>query len=271
MFENCCYLNQLDLRGLDTRNVTNMRYMFSTCHALTTLKISSAFVVPSSHFNMFKGCNENLTVIAPLSSDKNEFKEIDGETKSQISENANKVYVFDLGTCSPEISESLAAVIADYNARTNTESSNGIDLSALFNTTSSEAIYIGLNRADHIIVVDGDNKIISGALINKTINGIGYYPANLRLTGSITLSGDDSEFNEKLLMVGDGIKETVITFTDPKALPETDIIVEKNAKLVFTGNKEYVLLHEITFKAIGLLASANSIICTNGATIEFGA
>ena len=266
MFKDCTSLTYLDICNIDARNALNIAGMFQNCVALSTLKISEKFsppIDPRRGINtMFLNCNPNIKFVG---TEVNKLIVASNDVKSRINKDADKVYVLNTSTCIPE---NLVKIIASHNIKISVV----IDSSVLFNTTSSEAIYIGLNRADHIIVVDGDNKIISGALINKTINGTGYYPANLRLTGSITLSGDNSEFNEKLLMVGDGVKDTVVTFTDPKALPETDIIVEKNAKLVFTGNKEYVLPHEITFKAIGLLASANSIICTNGgATIEFEA
>lgn len=294
MFDYCRSLNQLDLRGLDTsnvtdmnamfnwcsnltllnlsnlntENVTNMSWMFSGCSGLTTLKVSPAFVVSSNTGTggMFNECNKNLTVIAPSGSDKNGFIEADEEAKSQINKNASKVYVLE---SSPEISEGLATVLTNNGIKTGTESLDEVDPSALFNATANDAIYIGKSTSDQTMVIDGADKAILAALINKAIDGIGYYPASLQLTGSITLSGDNSGFTQKTLIVGDAVKDTVITFTDPKALPETDIVVESKGKLVFTGPSKYSITHKITFKSADLLFSVNRIICLNGATIEF--
>ena len=271
MFDHCSNLTLLNLSDLNTENVTNMSWMFSGCSGLTTLKVSPAFVVSpgTSTDDMFNECNKNLTVIASSGSDKNGFTEADEEVKSQINENASKVYVFDARTNSPEISEGLATVLTNNGIKTDTESSDEVDLSAIFNATENDAIYIGRNATDKTIVADGTNETILGSLINKAIEGIGYYPASLQLTGSITLSGDNSGFTQKTLIVGDAVKDTVITFTDPKALPETDIVVESKGKLVFTGPSKYSITHKITFKSAGLLFSVNRIICLNGATIEF--
>lgn len=251
-------------------NMVKMMSVMGVCmtSVSATTVTSSAFVVsPGTNAdNRFSNRNENLTVIASSGSNKNGFIEADGEAKSQINKNASKVYVF---ARSPEISKSLTGVLTNNSIITDTESSDEIDLSDIFNATANDAIYIGKKTAGQTVVIDGADKTILAALINKTIDGIGYYPASLQLTGSITLSGDNSGFTQETLIVGDAVKDTVITFTDPKALPETDIVVESKGKLVFTGPQKYSITHQITFKSAGLLFSANRIICLNGATIEF--
>ncbi len=145
------------------------------------------------------------------------------------------------------------------------------DFSELFNATSNDAAYIGMNTPNQTVVADGINRIISGALINKTVSGIGYYPANLQLTGTITLSGNNSEFNEKAFIVGDDSSNTTITLTNPTSLPNTDTTVEANGTLVLAGSESYTLSNDITVKSGGHLNAPKHITITNGATLKFEA
>ena len=40
MFYNCFYLTNIDLSSFDTKNVTNMSFMFSNCSNLNIVKIN---------------------------------------------------------------------------------------------------------------------------------------------------------------------------------------------------------------------------------------
>jgi hypothetical protein len=143
------------------------------------------------------------------------------------------------------------------------------DCTNLFRATSDDAIYIGMDNSEQTIIADGINKIISGALINKTISGIGYYPANLQLTGTITLSGNNSEFNEKAFIVGDSSTNTIITLTNSLSLPKTDITVEKNGTLVLTGNENYILSNNISVKSGAHFKISSYLIISHNAMLEF--
>ncbi len=143
------------------------------------------------------------------------------------------------------------------------------DFSELFNATSNDAAYIGMNTPNQTVVADGINRIISGALINKTVSGIGYYPANLQLTGTITLSGDNSEFNEKLFIVGDGTKNTNITLNNTASLPQTNIYIKANGTLIFSGTENHTLSNNVTVEHGGYLRALKRLSLSNGVTLKF--
>ncbi len=67
MFSGCSSLINLDVRGFNTGNVTNMSFMFYECSSLTNLD-SSGFNTGNVMFmdNMFDGCNSLMTINVPL-------------------------------------------------------------------------------------------------------------------------------------------------------------------------------------------------------------
>ncbi len=221
MFYNCSAIKTLDVSNFDTSQVENVQWLLDNCTNLELLRVSPDFVIPSVNGYMFEDAKSDMRVIG---NGGLEFVETSGNVKSAINDEANKVYVVfgDLG-----ISESLRTTLATQlpDARFAEE----IDPTALFGATFNDAAYIGMSTSGQTIAVDGSTQTIATNLINKTISGIGYYPANLLLTGSIIVSGDNTEFNENSLIVGDRVKTTTIVFTNPKALPRTDTIVESNA------------------------------------------
>ncbi len=243
--------------------VEKAELMFSGCSQLKELKISDKFTLSenTTTANMFTNCNASLEVVGVRS-----FAETAENVKNKISADAGKVYAI---SGNSSISESFLTTLNEQlpSATTNTEDT--INISSLFDSTSDDVAYIGMNTTGQTVVAEGTNKTIACALINKAIDGIGYHTASLQLTGTITLSGNNSEFNQNSFIVGDGVKSTQITFTIPQALPNTDIIVNQKGKLVFSGNNKYTISHKITFKPGGLLASANRIILTDGATLKF--
>ncbi len=221
MFYNCSAIKTLDVSNFDTSQVENVQWLLDNCTNLELLRVSPDFVIPSVNGYMFEDAKSDMRVIG---NGGLEFVETSGNVKSAINDEANKVYVVfgDLG-----ISESLRTTLATQlpDARFAEE----IDPTVLFGATFNDAAYIGMSTSGQTIAVDGSTQTIATNLINKTISGIGYYPANLLLTGSIIVSGDNTEFNENSLIVGDRVKTTTIVFTNPKALPRTDTIVESNA------------------------------------------
>ena len=65
MFSGCSSLESLNLGGFNTSNVTNMSYMFNGCSTLTALDLSNFSTSNvTSMQNMFSGCSDltNLTV-----------------------------------------------------------------------------------------------------------------------------------------------------------------------------------------------------------------
>ncbi len=264
MFIYCSSLKSLDLNNFDTSNVADAGYMFGNCTKLKELKISDKFTLSenTTTANMFTNCNASLEVVGVRS-----FAETAENVKNKISADAGKVYAI---SGNSSISESFLTTLNEQlpSATTNTEDT--INISSLFDSTSDDVAYIGMNTTGQTVVAEGANKTIACALINKAIDdGIRYHPASLQLTGTITLSGNNSEFNQNSFIVGDGVKSTQITFTIPQALPNTDIIVNQKGKLVFSGSNKYTISHKITFKPGGLLASTNRIILTDGTTIKF--
>lgn len=141
----------------------------------------------------------------------------------------------------------------------------------LFAAISNDVAYIGLRKPNKTVIADGTSKTIAVALSNKTISGIGYYPSNLQLIGTITLTGDNSEFNEKSFIVADGTKSTIITLTNPIALPQTDTTVEANGRLVLSSTENYTLSHNLTIKSGGYLQALKRFATANGSLLTFEA
>ena len=143
------------------------------------------------------------------------------------------------------------------------------DYTNLFGLSNDDAVYIAMDSDEQTVVIDGADKTIAGALTNKTIDGIGYYPANLQITGNIPLSGNNFEFNQKLFIVGDGIKNTTVTLSNPKALPKTETSVEANATLNFAGTGKYDLSSNLSIKSGGRIVANGRLCIANGATVQF--
>lgn len=265
MFRDCSGLQTLNLRGFDTSALTTTERMFMNCSNLAELRVSKTFVVPSTYGDMFSGAKSNMKIIG---NSLFSFEETDNNLKPVISGTADKVYTL---YGEPGISTSLRNVSSTNLTAPEFLDEISFDFSALFNATSSDVAYIGMNTPNQTVVADGINKIISGALMNKTISGIGYYPSNLRLTGNITLSGNNSEFSEKAFIVGDGLTSTAITLINPSSLPNTDTTVEANGTLLLTGSESYVLSNDITVKSGGYFNARKRITITNGAMLKFEA
>ncbi len=262
MFRGCQSLKALDVSNFNTSSVTNAAGMFYSCSGLKLLKVSQSLIVPGANTSMFKNAKSDMKVVG---NGTLRFAETSGNVKTTISSGADKVYAL---VGDPGVSASLQTTLT--NQLPEATLVEELDPTILFNATSNDVLYVGLGTSDKIILVDGSSGTISGSLINTLLDGVGYYPSALQLTGAITLSGNNSEFNQKSLIVGDGTKSTTVTFTNPQALANTDIIVNQKGKLVFRGNNKYTISHKITFKSGGLLASANRIILTDGAILKFG-
>jgi len=63
MFAGSSGLTSLDLSRLNTQNVTDMRYMFYGCSALTTISSNTAWQCPES-VSMFAGCTKLKGAVA---------------------------------------------------------------------------------------------------------------------------------------------------------------------------------------------------------------
>ena len=270
MFNGCTSLTYLDISNIDARNAIKVSYMFKDCTALATLKISEYFSPPANTAieidTIFQSCNSNVNIVGTK---VNQFIPANATVKSKINAGANKVYIYQ--TPSAWISDEFKEIVKEQlGITTFTQEPETTDISKIFTATSSDSLYIAQSKDNKTIVADASNKTISGALVNKTVDGIGYYPANLRLTGSITLSGDNSAFNQKSFLVGDGVKDTIITFTNPNALPKTNTTVESNGAVVFDGAENYILSNNISIKSGGKLnATTRIILAGNGEILKF--
>ncbi len=265
MFIYCSSLESLDLSNFDTSEVANAGLMFSGCSGLKSLKISDTFTLSgnASTDRMFDGCDTNLRIIG---NGDCEFIEANSDAKNAIDTKAEKVYVT---SGNSGISDSLQTVLNDQLSQA--ELVEEIEPSALFSTSADDVAYVGMITADQVILADGNGKTISGALTNnKSYNEVGYYPSALQLTGTITLSGDNSAFTQKSLIVGDGAKATTVTLTSPSSLPKTEVIIEANGNLAFSGTSGFILSKNVTVKPGGYLQSSQRIILTDGAILKFG-
>ena len=270
LVSGCTSLTYLDISNIDARRVKYIANIFQKCTALATLKISEYFSPPTntqdSLDTMFSSCNANVNIVGTK---VNQFIPDNATVKSKINAGANKVYIYQ--TPSAWISDEFKEIVKEQlGITTFTQEPETTDISKIFTATSSDSLYIAQSKDNKTIVADASNKTISGALVNKTVDGIGYYPANLRLTGSITLSGDNSAFNQKSFLVGDGVKDTIITFTNPNALPKTNTTVESNGAVVFDGAENYILSNNISIKSGGKLnATTRIILAGNGGILKF--
>ena len=270
LVSGCSKLTYLDISNIDIRSARYIANIFEKCSILATLKISEKFSPPSDTLDnqdaMFSGCNASINIIGIK---VNQFIVANAETKSQISSDANKLYIFQRP--SAWISDGLKEIAeAQLESLTYEEEPETTDLSKMFIANSTDSLYIGQSEAEQTFTIEGADRTISGALINKAIDGIGYYPANFRLTGTISLSGDNSAFNQKSFLVGDGISDTIITLTNPNALPRTNTTVEPLGTLVFGGSGNYTLLNDITIKSGGNLNAIKRIMLSgNGVILQF--
>ena len=267
MFNNCATLPELSLPAkFDTNAVTDMQCMFYRCYSLASLNIFPLFNISSNEVNvtsMFGDCKGDIKITGVTQC---EFAKSENEIKSQIKHNADSVYTV---TNILGVADSLVTVINTQIPNATFSRKIVPDCTNLFGATSDDAIYIGMNTPNQTVVADGINRIISGALINKTISGIGYYPANLQLTGTITLSGNNSEFSEKLFIVGDGTKNTNITLNNTASLPQTVIDIKANGTLIFSGTENYTLSNNVTVKPGGYLRALKRLSLSNGVTLKF--
>ena len=269
MFNGCTSLTYLDISNIDANNTIDIGGMFKDCSALSTLKISEKFSPPTDTVTeldtMFSGCNSNINIIGTKVS---QFIIANATVKSKINADGNKVYIYQ--SPSTWISADFKKIVGDQlGITTFTEEPETTDISKIFSATSEDSVYIAQNEGDKTILVDGADKTIAGALTNKTIDGIGYYPANLQITGNIPLSGNNFEFNQKLFIVGDGIKNTTVTLSNPKALPKTETSVEANATLNFAGTEKYDLSSNLSIKSGGRIVANGRLCIANGATVQF--
>ena len=272
MFKGCTSLTYLDISNIDAGNACKLDNMFANCSALSTLKISEKFSPPTDTVTgietMFSDCNANINIVGTK---VNQFIVANATVKSKINDSANKVYIYSMP--SVWISDAFKEIAKKQlgNATFEETAETTTDLSKVFTAKSTDSLYIAQNETNQTFDLDGKDKTITGALVNKTIDDIGYYPAALRLTGSISLSGNNSEFNEQSFIVGDGIKDTTITLDNPNALPQTDTIVESKGTLVLAGTENYTLSKNITVKSGGKLNATKRVILPSGTILRFGA
>ena len=272
MFNGCKSLTYLDISNIDANNTIKIGDMFANCSALSTLKISEKFSPPTDTVTgidtMFLDCNANINIVGTK---VNQFIVANTTVKSKINTGANKVYIYSMP--SVWISDAFKEIAKKQlgNATFEATAETTTDLSKVFTAKSTDSLYIAQNETNQIFDIDGKDKTITGALVNKTIDDIGYYPAALRLTGSISLSGNNSEFNEQSFIVGNGIKDTTITLDNPNALPQTDTIVESKGTLVLAGTENYTLSKNITVKSGGKLNATKRVILPSGTILRFGA
>ena len=271
MFCGCSELSELNFpKTFDTSNVTNMQYMFCGCSSLVLAEFSPAFVVSSEEVDvtsMFAWAYSNMKIASLTSLIKREFIESDDTYKFKIAPNANKVYL--IKDVDENASTSLVHVIKEQLPSAILDIKIIPDYTNLFGLSNDDAVYIAMDSDEQTVVIDGADKTIAGALTNKTIDGIGYYPANLQITGNIPLSGNNFEFNQKLFIVGDGIKNTTVTLSNPKALPKTETSVEANATLNFAGTGKYDLSSNLSIKSGGRIVANGRLCIANGATVQF--
>ena len=89
----------------------------------------------------------------------------------------------------------------------------------LTETTADDVVYIGMNAGNNFALIEPHDGTVLGKLVNKVLPDSGYYPSALQVTGNITFANDNSEFNEKQFIVGDGTKNTTVTLTGANTLP----------------------------------------------------
>ena len=267
MFCGCSGLNELNFSEIfDTRNVTNMSFMFCGCSSLVSSKFSPAFVVATEEVDvnsMFAWAYPNMKIASLV---KRYFSESEDTFKSKIAPNANKVYIIKDVL---NILNSLVKVINKQLPNAIYENKIIPDYANLFGLSNDDAVYIGLDTTEQTVVIDGENETVAGALINKTVDGIGYYPSNLQITGNITLTGNNSEFNNKSLIVGDKIKNTIVTLFGMKAVPQTETIVENNGIIDFAGSENYILSNNITCKSGGRILVQSKLEIAKETTLTF--
>lgn len=122
MFEGCSALKTLDLSNFDTKNVTDMSYIFSSCEALTTIYASDKFVTTACEYyhNMFAGCT-NLVGAVPY--DENKVgKEMANYTTGYFT------YKAPTGIDAPTVSDDTAAEYYDLQGRRLNAPQKGVNI-----------------------------------------------------------------------------------------------------------------------------------------------
>ena len=101
MFYRCSALTSLDLSNFNTKNVTDMSYMFCSCSALTTIFVSDKFVTGqvTDSRDMFCGCDKLIGAIKYVEKNTNNKDYANYETGYFAPEGGFPGYaVFDGGT-----------------------------------------------------------------------------------------------------------------------------------------------------------------------------
>ena len=277
MFSGCTSLEMLDLSGFNTKKITSysgLNQMFYNCTALVTLKAGKNFVINSTvaATNMFFGCN-NLQVTL----DKLKLDEADNTKKALVKSTATKVLL-------PTIidgdikSQSLVNVMKGQLLASQITGGT-VNLSSIFydsenNTTASvnDVVYIGippdcvmLSPLGETLDING-NGIIAASLVNKTIDdeNFGINPSSLTLSGTISLSGDNSEFENGSMQIGNGTDASTITFANSDSLPSTQITVNPKANMSFSGTSDYTPKNDITVESGAGFSSAGTVHIKRG-------
>jgi surface protein len=122
MFSDCSALTTLDLSNFDTKNVTDMSWMFSFDTALITIYASNKFVTTACEKgqNMFKDCT-NLVGAVPY--DENKIgKEMANYTTGYFTDKAAT------GIDAPTVSDDTAAEYYDLQGRRLNAPQKGVNI-----------------------------------------------------------------------------------------------------------------------------------------------
>ena len=122
MFSYCPALTTLDLSNFDTKNVTNMEYMFKGCSALKTIYASDKYVTTACEEdeNMFKDC-ANLVGAVPYDGNK-VGKEMANYTTGYFT------YKAPTGIDTPTVSDDTAAEYYDLQGRRLNAPQKGVNI-----------------------------------------------------------------------------------------------------------------------------------------------
>ena len=71
MFFDCKLLTSLDISNFDTSNVTNMRWMFQDCEALTVIYVGEGWIIEEENTSdMFLNCGVNEVTLKSINRSK---------------------------------------------------------------------------------------------------------------------------------------------------------------------------------------------------------
>ena len=120
MFGVSTSLASLDLSSFNTENVTNISFMFTGCHALSTIYASDKFVVTNveSDHNMFADC---LKLKGAIEYDEN-------KTNSSYANYTTGYFTLKTPTSIDAISGNVKAEYFDINGKRDTKLQRGINL-----------------------------------------------------------------------------------------------------------------------------------------------